>query len=515
MFPNPDGLKYMFTTSVIMVDAVSFVKWVAGPAHASPFGRIAVKVALAWAKYEDGWCNIPWKEIPMRGLLMAGGLAAVLAVPGAWSKPAAAQDDKTYDLRGPAPIKGQVLVSTMQLKIKDADTTLKLMGQTLNLKMTMNMIGEEEQKVLAVKGRDVTKCQSKIIKERAEITTDFGGGMTMTQPTELEGEIVISERVWEQLFNGKDLTGWGYKSDGKFKDFDNKTESSDKRYSVKDGMLVVNPGKGTAQLWTARKFPMDFVLRLEFRAAVNADSGLFLRGTQLQVRDYLVAGPYKNLKKYKPQDWNEIVVVVHGDTAHCSCNGELLEEKLRIPATGPIGLEADRGQVEYRNIRINEHKWKHSLVDAKPTEKQKKELDNRNGIENDDDLYPAEKVKVGHAWKVEAKALTKLFGNSFTDIKGQLNQKFVKIEDVDGEECAVVESKGVVKAKMKDDDGKPTLDVEMDLTATAWRSIKTGVELKGTFSGKIKLAGKQKMDDMTVDITMSGPMTGSSTTKLK
>jgi hypothetical protein len=159
--------------------------------------HFAVKVALGWAKYEDGCCNIPWKEIPMRGLLMAGGLAAVLAIPGAWSKPAVAQDDKTYDLRGPAPIKGQVLVSTMKLKIKDADTALKVAGQTLNLKMTMDMIGEEEQKVLAVKGRDVTKCQSKIIKERAEISTDFGGGMTMTQPTELEGEIVISERTGE------------------------------------------------------------------------------------------------------------------------------------------------------------------------------------------------------------------------------------------------------------------------------------------------------------------------------
>ena len=97
-------------------------------------------------------------------------------------------------------------------------------------------------------------------------------------------------------------------------------------------------------------------MRLEFRAAVNADSGLFVRGPQLQVRDYLVAGPYKNLKKYKAQDWNEIVVVVKGETAHCTCNGEVLEEKMKVPATGPIGLEADRGQMEYRKIRLKEIK---------------------------------------------------------------------------------------------------------------------------------------------------------------
>ncbi len=158
---------------------------------------------------------------------------------------------------------------------------------------------------------------------------------------------------WKELFNGKDLTGWGYPGG---EPFDGKTEASDKRYSAKAGILVVNPGKGIKQLWTTEKFPKDFELRLEFRAAVNADSGLFVRQPQLQVRDYLVAGPYKTLKKYKPQDWNEIVVVVKGTMAHCTCNGEVLEAALKVPETGGIGLEADRGQMEYRNIRLKEIK---------------------------------------------------------------------------------------------------------------------------------------------------------------
>ena len=158
---------------------------------------------------------------------------------------------------------------------------------------------------------------------------------------------------------GKDLTGWGYRGNGKEKKdetFDGKTEASDKRYTAKDGMIVVNPGKGLAQLWTTAKFGKDFELHVEFRAAVNADSGLFLRGPQLQVRDYLVAGPYKKLTKYKAQDWNQIVVVVKDNVAHCTCNGEVLEAALKLPPTGPIGLEADRGQMEYRNLRIKEAK---------------------------------------------------------------------------------------------------------------------------------------------------------------
>lgn len=156
------------------------------------------------------------------------------------------------------------------------------------------------------------------------------------------------------LLNGKDLTGWGYSATEKF---DGKTEASDGRYTAKDGMIVVNPqkdGPHLRQLWTTQEFPKNFELRLEFRASVNADSGVFIRKPQLQCRDYLVAGPYKELKKYKPQDWNEIVVVVKDNVAHCTCNGEVLEAALKLPATGPIGLEADRGQMEYRKIRLKE-----------------------------------------------------------------------------------------------------------------------------------------------------------------
>lgn len=268
-----------------------------------------------------------------------------------------AADGDTYDLRGPAPAKGQVFVSKGTLKIKDADTVMKVMGQTIALKIDLDATSEEEAKVLAVDGRNVTKCQTKIVKERADVTANVNGQeMSHTEPTALEKETVISER----------------------------------------------DGKG----------------------------------------------------------------------------------------------------------------WKHSLVDTKPTEKQKKELDSRNGIENDDDLYPKEKVKVGHTWKVDAKALTKMLGNSFSDVKGSLDQKFVKVEDVDGETCAVVESSGKLTAKMKDD-GEPTIDVEMDLKVTTYKSLKTGVSVKEKFTGKIKLEGVQKMDDLKVDIKMSGPISGDSTTKLK
>jgi hypothetical protein len=157
------------------------------------------------------------------------------------------------------------------------------------------------------------------------------------------------------LFNGRDLTGW-HEKDGPA--LDGKAASPDERYTAKDGVFAVNPPKDvprkTQQIWTVREFPKDFILKLEFRAGVNADSGIFIRKPQLQCRDYLVAGPYKELKKYKPQDWNQIEVTVKGGVAHCTCNGEVLEAALKLPETGPIGLEGDRGLMEYRNIQLKE-----------------------------------------------------------------------------------------------------------------------------------------------------------------
>jgi hypothetical protein len=161
------------------------------------------------------------------------------------------------------------------------------------------------------------------------------------------------------LYDGKDLTGWGYRTnlyEGKAADLAGKPISDDGRFSGTNGVLAVHPRTPRQMqiIWTTREFPKDFILKLEFRAAVNADSGIFIRRPQLQCRDYLVAGPYKQLKQYKPQDWNEIVVTVTNGVAHCTCNGEVLEAAMKVPETGPIGLEGDRDLMEYRRIRVKE-----------------------------------------------------------------------------------------------------------------------------------------------------------------
>ena len=167
---------------------------------------------------------------------------------------------------------------------------------------------------------------------------------TKVEPFQLEAGFV-------SLFNGHDLTGWGYlpttdediesakrwqKSDPEAAvwpvvtkpiHFDGEKVTPEGRFLALNGRLVVTTPpeyRKIQKLWTQREFPKDFILKLEFRAAPNTDSGIYVRGPQLQCRDYLLAGPYKELKHYRAGDWNEIIVTVKDNVAYCTCNGEVL-----------------------------------------------------------------------------------------------------------------------------------------------------------------------------------------------
>jgi len=168
------------------------------------------------------------------------------------------------------------------------------------------------------------------------------------------GDDFKPEPGYTSLFNGKDFTGWEYRiKKGEKETLDGKTETSDKRFTVKEGVIVAEVGKGIRDLYTVKEFDKDFHLKLEFRAGEKADSGVYIRGPQLQVRDFIRRGEQKQLKKFKNDDWNELDITVKGSEAVCLVNGEMLG-KLKVPAKGGIGLQAETGKFEFRRIRIKE-----------------------------------------------------------------------------------------------------------------------------------------------------------------
>jgi hypothetical protein len=217
------------------------------------------------------------------------------------------------------------------------------------------------------------------------------------------------EEGYTSLFNGKDLTGWHYV--GSKENLEGKTETADQRIQVMDGAIVMNPkdanGKGGIRdLYTIKEYNKPFRLKLQFRAGLKADSGVYIRGTQLQVRDYpRFGGQYSKIPGFKLDDWNDLDITVSGKTtrttvngktltdqdvfelavkdgkpsarlngkdvavaiyqhaevayALCKNNGEILEKAFQVPLKGGtgkegIGLQAETGKFEFRHIRIKE-----------------------------------------------------------------------------------------------------------------------------------------------------------------
>jgi hypothetical protein len=209
------------------------------------------------------------------------------------------------------------------------------------------------------------------------------------------GDAFKAEEGYTSLFNGKDLTGW---RQGK-KPLDGMTETANKKWQVIDGAIVIHGGGG-GDIYTARDFNKDFHLKLEFRAAPRADSGLYIRGPQLQVRDYPTVGPYTKVKNFKKGDWNELDITVKsghvtttvngksvtpkdtleltvkdgkpqatlngkpvsvtkvevsvGAVALCKCNGEVIEPAFKVGGKGGIGLQSESGKFEFRRLRVKE-----------------------------------------------------------------------------------------------------------------------------------------------------------------
>ncbi len=206
------------------------------------------------------------------------------------------------------------------------------------------------------------------------------------------------EPGYVSLFNGKDLSGWKY---GKEADLAGKTETADKRFRVADGIIIAEEGKGIKDLYTVKAFNGEFNLKVEFRAALKADSGLYVRGTQLQVRDFPRRKEMKQLSKFKTDDWNELDITVKnavvtttvngkavtdkdelevivknaipmaklngknvditkievsvGAVAACLCNGQFMENmKIATKSGQGIGLQAESGKFEFRRIRVKE-----------------------------------------------------------------------------------------------------------------------------------------------------------------
>jgi len=173
------------------------------------------------------------------------------------------------------------------------------------------------------------------------------------------------------LFNGKDLTGW--------------TIYGTELWYVEDGLLICEsgPDKEYGYLGTNKEFK-NFELTLEFKQGADGNSGVFFRssiegtkiaGWQTEVappghftggiyesygRGWLIQPDPEKDKALKYEDWNTMKIRVVDDNVTTWLNGEemitLTDEKIG-EGSGCIALQIHSGggiKVYWRNIKIQE-----------------------------------------------------------------------------------------------------------------------------------------------------------------
>ena len=174
------------------------------------------------------------------------------------------------------------------------------------------------------------------------------------------------------LFNGSDLEGWVVENNAAF--------------SARDGILTLN--KGAGWLRSEEEFG-DFVFELDFRfLEKEANSGIFVRtgptskndqngwpdnGYQIQCKDTITedralatmipygAPPFEHesdrdalARAYLPTgEWNHYEITCKGEDLSVKLNGALITTASDIKnLRGHVGIQAEFGHLEFRNIRI-------------------------------------------------------------------------------------------------------------------------------------------------------------------
>jgi hypothetical protein len=159
-----------------------------------------------------------------------------------------------------------------------------------------------------------------------------------------QGEEFKLEEGFTRLDNGKDLEGWTGKLDG---------------WTVKDGTIHLDVKAAKGDIYSKTTHSKDCIIRLQFRAVKNADSGAYVYGKQLQVRDYPNAGPKEYAKPAKPfGEWNDLEFDISDGVAVVKLNGEVIEKAWKIGGDSKkgLGLQRERGDFDFRYIRLKEKK---------------------------------------------------------------------------------------------------------------------------------------------------------------
>lgn len=136
--------------------------------------------------------------------------------------------------------------------------------------------------------------------------------------------------------------------------------------------------------------------------------------------------------------------------------------------------------------KLADGKWDNQLQTGEATEAQAKALRRMNPFESDA-LYEDRKMAVGESWSVPQEQMAKFFGESMAgQLTGTMQCKFERVEDLDGQSCAVITAHLKASGKAPE---QPDVLITMELKGTMFRSLAEKVDLKVDLAGTIRMDG--------------------------
>lgn len=163
---------------------------------------------------------------------------------------------------------------------------------------------------------------------------------------------------WVSLFDGKTLAGW--------------TSNAEINWTVKDEVITADSGP-IGILLTDKKYE-NYELKLEFKAEIGANSGIFLN-SEVEIKDeafdcyeiniadatnpFATGSVVKHVKiegKGEKDEWRSYHLVVNEGVVSVTLDGVKLYEYVANPRrpAGHIGLQKNKGRISFRNILLKE-----------------------------------------------------------------------------------------------------------------------------------------------------------------
>ena len=130
-------------------------------------------------------------------------------------------------------------------------------------------------------------------------------------------------------------------------------------WSVADGVIHLDAAKAKFSLFSEKTHSRNVIIRFEYRASLAADSGVFIHGSQFQVRDYPNSLPdTKRFAPYakRPGEWNAMEFDITDGVAVVKLNDQVIAERWNIgnDLQKGFGLQKEKGDFDFRYIRVME-----------------------------------------------------------------------------------------------------------------------------------------------------------------